>query len=238
MRTSDDRRAPRDEQWVMSTQRSRPSRIVRRSSLLAVAAMLCTACTGSLFESDIPAATRYVLAAVPPAANPSSSAASQVDLAISRPDVAPGLDTEGVAVLRGRQLDYYRAAKWGGSVTEVVQALLINSFQDQQLFRSVVAEQTRVSGDYIFDVEVRDFQAEYGAGDAPPVAHVTIIGRLIRLVDREMIGTVSATASKAATENRMGPVAAAFESAVQQVALELAGKTAAATASDIEHAGK
>jgi cholesterol transport system auxiliary component len=194
-------------------------------------ALMCTAC-GSLFESDIPAATRYVLAAVPPAASPSTTAASEVDLAISRPDVAPGLDTEGVAVLRGRQLDYYRAAKWGGTVTEVVQALLINSFQDQHLFRSVVAEQTRVSGDYIFDVDVRDFQAEYAAGDGPPVAHVTIIGRLIRLADREMISTVSATASKAATENRMGPVAAAFESAAQQVALELANKTAAATAAD------
>lgn len=195
------------------------------------AALMCTAC-GSLFESDIPAATRYVLAAVPPAAGPSTSAAGEVDLAISRPDVAPGLDTEGVAVLRGRQLDYYRAAKWGGTVTEVVQALLIDSFQDQHLFRSVAAEQTRVSGDYIFDVDVRDFQAEYAAGDGPPVAHVTIIGRLIRLADRQMISTVSATASKAATENRMGAVAAAFESAAQQVALELANKTAAATAAD------
>jgi ABC-type uncharacterized transport system auxiliary subunit len=201
---------------------------------LVLAASLCTACGGSLFESNIPVATRYVLASVPPATDPSTTAATGIDLAISRPDVAPGLDTERVAVLRGRQLDYFRGSQWGGTVTEVVQALLINSFQDQHLFRSVAAEQTRISGDYIFDVEVRDFQAEYAAGDAPPVARVTIVGRVIRLSDRQMINTMTATASKAATENRMGAVAAAFESAAQQVALELANKTAAALASDVE----
>lgn len=226
-------KATSDERRATAGGESDSSLVAGRSSLLVLAsALMCTACTGSLFESDIPVATRYVLAAVPPATSPTPSAATQVDLAISRPDVAPGLDSDRVAVLRGRQLDYYRGAQWGGTVIEVVQALLINSFQDQQLFRSVVAEQTRVSGDYIFDVDVRDFQAEYSAGDAPPVAHVTIIGRLIRLSDREMIATMSATASKAATENRMGPVAAAFETAVQQVALELANKTAEATAAD------
>src|SRR5262249_39411265 len=96
-------------------------RMMGRASLLTVVAMTCAACSGSFFESNAPVATRYVLAAAPPAANPSSSAASQVDLAVSRPDVAPGLDTDGVAVLKGRQLDYYRGAKWGGSVTEITQ---------------------------------------------------------------------------------------------------------------------
>jgi cholesterol transport system auxiliary component len=201
---------------------------------MVLAASLCTACSGSLFESNIPVATRYVLAAVPPPADPAPAASGSIDLAISRPDVAPGLDTERVAVLRGRQLDYFRGSQWGGTVTEVVQTLLINSFQDQRLFRSVAAEQTRISGDYIFDVEVRDFQAEYAPGDGPPVAHVTIVGRVIRLHDRQMISTMSATASKAATENRMSAVAAAFEAAAQQVALELANRTAAALAGDVE----
>lgn len=212
-------------------QREHWPRIVRASTGIG-AALMISACSGSFFESDIPVATRYVLAAAPAAASTATPVAAAVDLAVSRPDVAPGLDTDGVAVLKGRKLDYYRAAKWGGSVTEVVQALLINSFQDQRLFRSVVAEQTRVSGDYICDVEVRDFQAEYASDDSPPVAHVTIIGRLIRLTDREMIATIAATASKAATENRMAAVAAAFESAFQQVALELANKAATATGTD------
>ena len=93
-------------------------------------------------------------------------------------------------MLEGRQLDYYRGARWGGSTIEVVQTLLVDSLEDQRLFRSVTAEQARVAGDYVLDVEVRDFQAEYANGGAP-TAHVTMIGRLIRVVDRELVATVS-----------------------------------------------
>ena len=204
------------------------------SRWLGVAAFgaLCSAC-GSLLESDIPAASRYVIAAAPAAAAATNSAASSVDLSIGRPDVAPGLDTNRVAVLRGRQLDYFRAAQWGGSVAEVTQALLVNSIQGQQLFRSVTSEQARVSGDYMLDVEVRDFQAEY-AGDAAPQIRVTIVGRVIRINDRALVDTLTATARKPAGENRMTSVAAAFETAGQQVALELAKQAAAAVAKDKE----
>ena len=198
---------------------------------LASIGLLCTAC-GSLFESDVPPPSRYVIAAAPPAAAATQSAASQTDLSIGRPDVAPGLDTERVAVLRGRQLDYFRAAQWGGSVVEIVQALLVSSFQDQQLFRSVTSEQARVSSDYMLDVEVRDFQAEYTDGNTAPSVHVTLVGRIIRIADRELVDTILATAQRPASENRMSTVAAAFEAAAQQVALELAKKAAAAIASD------
>ena len=154
-----------------------------------------------------------------------------VDLSIGRPDVAPGLDTNRIAVLDGRRLDYYRAARWGGSTTEVIQTFLVDSLEDQRLFRSVTAEQARVAGDYVLDIEVRDFQAETADGVAPTV-RVKMIGRLIRVVDRELAATVSAEARNTASEDRMYAVAAAFEDAAQQVAIELARKTAAAITAD------
>lgn len=204
-----------------------------RSFALAGLCTLCVACGGSLFESDIPAPSRYVIAAAPAAASATESAASAADLSIGRPDVAPGLDTFRVAVLRGRQLDYFRGAQWGGSVTEVTQALLVSTFEGQQLFHSVTSEQARVSSDYMLDVEVRDFQAEYGSGAAPDV-HVTIVGRVIRITDRVMVDTFVASARQPAGENRMTSVAEAFEKAGQKVALELARQVAGAVAKDKE----
>lgn len=201
---------------------------------IAAVSLLSAGCSsGSFFESDIPAPTRYVIASLPAAAA-TSSAVSQVDLSIGRPDVAPGLDTERVAVLRGRELDYYRGAQWSGRVVEVVQTFLINSLQDQQLFRSVTAEQARVSGDYLLDAEVRDFQAEYVDGKAAPQARVTVIGRVIRIADRSMIDTITATATQPATQNRMTAVAAAFETAAQQVAQQMSQQAAASIAKDRE----
>ena len=202
-----------------------------RRAVLVIAMLACGGC-GSLLETKLPASTNYVLASAP--AGSTSVTRSDADLSIGRPDLAPGLDSERIAVLKGQELDYYRGAQWGGRTTEMVQTLIVESFEDQQLFHSVTAEQSRVSSDYVLDVSVRDFQAEYASDGAAPTAHVTIFGRLIRVVDRELVDTFSATAQSKATENRMNAVSAAFETAAHQVVLELAQKTATAIAGDAE----
>jgi cholesterol transport system auxiliary component len=191
--------------------------------------MLLSGCAGSLLETELPPSAQYVLAAAPAATG--ATPATQADLSIGRPDVAPGLDTPRIAVLKGQQLDYYRAATWGESAGEVVQALLVGTFEEQRLFRSVTSEQTRVAGNYLLDVEVRDFQAEYGASEAPTV-HVRLIGRLIRVSDRKLVETLAAEARNAAPDNRMAVVAASFQAAGQQVAVELAQKVASAISRD------
>jgi cholesterol transport system auxiliary component len=206
-----------------------------RVLLVAAFASLIAGCsTGSLLDSELPVPTNYIIAPLPPAAGPTRSAASQVDIAIGRPDVAPGLDTSRIAVLRGRQLDYFRSVQWGGNTLEVVQALLVSSLQDQQLFRSVTSEQARVAGAYMLDSEVRDFQAEYAGSTEAPTIRVTIVGRLIRIADRALVDTVPATATRVATDNRMTEIAAAFEAAAQEVAQKIARDAAAAVSRDSE----
>ena len=86
----------------------------------------------------------------------------------------------------------------------------------------------------MLDSEVRDFQAEYTEGRNAPAVHVTIIGRLIRISDRALVDTISATAKRDAADNKMGAVAAAFEAAAQQVAQTLARDIAAAVGRDRE----
>ncbi|MDY6946251.1 MAG: ABC-type transport auxiliary lipoprotein family protein [Pseudomonadota bacterium] len=202
-----------------------------RTGLLAIAALSCAACsTGSLFDSDVPVPTSYVIASAPPG-SVTGAPTTQVDVSIGRPDFGPGLDTDRIAVLKGRQLDYYRGVRWGGRTVEIVQSMLVSSINDQQLFRSVTAEQARVANDYMLDVEVRNFESDYANG-AIPEAHVMIIGRLVRVVDRKLVTTVTSTARVAAREESMTAVAAAFESAAQKVALDLAQQTATAIAGD------
>lgn len=202
-----------------------------KGAIVAGLASLCVGC-GSLLETKLPESTSYVLAPAPAAST--GVTRSDVDLSIGRPDLAPGLDSERIAVLKGRQLDYYRGAQWGGRTAEVVQTLLVDSFEDQQLFRSVTSEQSRVASEYVLDISVRDFQAEYANETDAPTAHVTILGRLIRVVDRQLVDTFAATAQSKATDNRLGAVAEAFEHAAHKVVLELAQKTSATIAADAD----
>lgn len=197
----------------------------------AVAALSCAACsTGSLFDSDVPVPNAYVIAAAPPGSL-TGAPTTPVDISIGRPDFAPGLDTDRIAVLKGRQLDYFRRVRWGGRTVEVVQSMLVATINDQQLFRSVTAEQARVANAYTLDVEVRNFEADYANGPNPE-AHVMIIGRLIRITDRKLVATVSSDARVRASEDRMSAVAAAFEAAAQKVSLDIAKQTATVVADD------
>lgn len=207
---------------------------MNKGLLAAIAALSCSACTGSLFDSDLPVPQSYVIASAPPGSL-TGAPTTQADVSIGRPDFAPGLDTDRIAVLKGRQLDYYRGARWGARTVEVVQSMLVSSLNDQGLFRSVTAEQARVSTDYMLDIEVRHFEADYAnAGPSgAPEAHVAIVGRLIRIVDRKLVTTVSSQARVAASAERMNAVAQAFEAASQKVALDLARQTASAVASDV-----
>jgi hypothetical protein len=61
---------------------------------------------------------------------------------------------------------------------------------------------------------------------------VTIIGRLIRVVDRKLVTTVTGEARVPATADRMAAVTQAFEAASQKVALDLARQAAVAIADD------
>lgn len=207
-----------------------------RLAWLMVPAMLLSACAGSLLESDLPVNAIYVLA--PAAQDPaireqSLPGAAGVDLSIGRPLLAPGLETDRIAVLKGRRLDYYRAARWGASAADVLQSLLIDSLRDQQLFSSVSSERARVGGAYLLDIDVRDFQAEYVDDATMPAAHVYLTGRLIRVADRRLVRTFTVQARQQASQDRMGAVIGAFESAGQQVALSLARQVSASIESDL-----
>ena len=199
---------------------------MRRSgaTLLVGIVAAISGCTGSLLDSKIPAPTVYVLSAAP--AVDDSGPAAPIDLAVSLATAAPGLNTERLAVIHeARRLDYFLNAQWGAALPEVAQNLVVASLQNQHLFRSVMSEQVRVNASYWMELEVRDFQAEYAREGEAPTIRVTFVGSIIRLKDRKLLGIAPATATVVASDNRLGAVVSAFESAAQQAALALGQRT-------------
>lgn len=210
------------------------ARVARRSiRCVSVSLVLAasSACTGSLLESDLPLPQIYVLA---PIASPATRSSTPVgDVVIAEPSAAPGLATDRIAVLYAdRRLDYYAAARWGGNATQVVQSLLVASLQNLGGFNSVSATPAGVAGSHVIDMELRDFQAEYGGGGALPAVRVTLVAHVLRVRDRHLLDTVMATAVVPATENRLAAVVGAFEAAARQVATQLGAESAAAIAAD------
>ena len=163
---------------------------VDRARCICIAALAIAGCTGSLLDSDMPASTSYVLAPCT-GGDDDRSAASQVDLSIGRPDVAPGLDTERIAVLRGRRArllprralgrQHHRgravaARRFAAGSTAVSQRHGRTGARRRRLHAR--HRGARLSG----RVRRRDMPRRR--------AHVTIVGRLIRVVDRALVATI------------------------------------------------
>ena len=121
--------------------------LVRASILVLAVCGWVTACSGSLFRSKAVPPSIYLLSA-PPGINAAASSASAsaaaparlaADLAVLKPRVRAGLDTDRIAVLYpDRRLDYFADARWSGSLDDVVQDLAVQAFRNGARLQNVI----------------------------------------------------------------------------------------------------
>ena len=85
-----------------------------------------------------------------------------------RPQAAPGLDSEHIALRRSAQrLDYYAASRWPAPLPEFLQSLAIDALRASGKFRSVQPDRGAFAADEVLQIEIRRFQAEYSARGRP-----------------------------------------------------------------------
>jgi cholesterol transport system auxiliary component len=194
----------------------------RRPLGLAAAALLVLGGCGGL-HSDQKAVQVYTLD--PSYPEPKGEAASgAATVLVLRPQAAPGLETEHIALKRSAQrLDYYAASRWPAPLPDFLQSLAIEALRASGKFHSVQSDRAAFAADEVLQIEIRRFQAEY-AGDAAPVVHVQLLATLGRRNDRSVLAIVNAESSVAATENRMQAVVAAFQAAVSAALTDLASR--------------
>ena len=178
-------------------------------------------CSGSLFQSKSVPTTTYLLSAELPAptadASPASAAPSAViaaDLAVQKPRVRAGLDTDRIASLYpDRRLDYFAGARWSGPLDEVIQDLTVQAFRSGARWRNVSSDASAFVSGYWLEIEVADFQAEYSSGGSPPTVSVHLLARIGGAGERRVLGTFDAAARRAAADNRMTAIVQAYEQA-------------------------
>lgn len=200
-----------------------------RPHLVLVPALLAgcaAACTGSLFQSKAAPAAIYRLAAVnsPGAAAPGTAApgtaaqGSQIPtgLAVLKPKMSPGLETDRIAVLYpDRHLDYFADARWSGPTSEALQDAAVQAFRSRGNLRTVSGDASAFASAYWLEIEVTDFQAEYTAAAAAPTVHVHLEARVGNSGDRRVIGQSEATIRQPAVENRLTAIVDAYARATE-----------------------
>jgi len=194
---------------------------------IVISALALAACGGSLLQSRAPPAAVYLLSV---SAAP-GGAEVPVDLAVHKPRVRTGLDTDLIAALYpDRRLDYFAGARWSGRLGEVVQDLAVQAFRTRTNLRNVGAGAS-ASGGYWLEIDVADFQAEYsatpGEGGGAPTIHVHLWGR-IGGPDRRALSRLDADVRMPAADNRLTAIVAAYNAAADAALAKIVEQGAAA----------
>ncbi|MGH8252707.1 MAG: ABC-type transport auxiliary lipoprotein family protein [Steroidobacteraceae bacterium] len=184
-----------------------------------VAMLLASGCSGLHSKEGAP--QTYTLISVAPSAVVSTPAGA-VTLQVVRPLAAPGLDTDGIALLRDtHRLDYFAASRWPAPLPDLLQTLAVDALRASGHFRAVQPDATTLLSDDVLQIEIRHCEVEY-SGDGAPVVHVQLLATLGQRSDRALLANVTAESSKPASENRMQPVVAAFQNAIDDALNQLA----------------
>jgi len=197
-----------------------------RIAILAAAAALAAGCFGSLKE-PVPQPLVYRIGAPKLAAGAPLAA----DLKIDVGQVAPGLDSSGIATRwPGQRLDYVAGARWAEELPQLLEAALVESLQDSGRLRSVQGDFGRFRVTHTLVVEVRRFEADYTGGGLP-VAQVELTATIGK-TDRRVLASFTVSASESAAENRQTALVAALDAAFARATTELSDRALGAIGAD------
>lgn len=192
---------------------------MKQIMILSVALLLLTSC-GSVLPKGDPAPRLYTLNA---AAIKRAEAVPvlPVSLKIIRPQIAPGLDTERIALRRDHnQIDYYAGVKWASDASAMIQSVLVENFENTHRLKSVSNDLVTLKSDYTVLTDIRDFQVDYKKSNQPK-AHIRMTVTLVNTQSDEIVRTFTYDQSEAIGDETMQAIAQGFDKAQQAIMQKL-----------------
>lgn len=195
--------------------------------LLGLAVAGCT----SLLRSNAPPVQIYTLRAPSASSNGTDqTAAADVSLRVAHPRAAPGLGTSQIVLLQpDHRLNVYAASAWAADAPALLESLAVETLRRSGHWRSVQDAESPFPSDYLLQISVAHFDADYSDDTgAPPAVQVTLDCTLGKEEGRDIITTFVASGSAVASANRLGEVVAAFQQATDAAMASLSQQVSAA----------
>jgi ABC-type uncharacterized transport system auxiliary subunit len=182
---------------------------------------------GGLFHSDARPDQVYYLRATPAPKDDGPNDTLATSLRFTRPSTAPGLDSPQIVLVQsGRRMSFYLASRWPASVSNMIETLAVEKLRGSGMWQSVADSASGFPSDYVMQVTIRRFEADYTEGGTVPDVHVVLDCIVGKREGREVIKDFLAEGSAKAAENRLSAVVAAFETATNTALDSMSTQTA------------
>ena len=218
----------------MSAARANLPRLLFRRVIVLAAGAALGGCAGGL-HSDAPPTQVYVLRA---AASPQADLVGRPDasLRLGRPIAGPGLDSDHIVLVQSEhRMSYYVGSRWPAGLPEVVEALAVDTLRTSGAWSTVQDSSSTFSADYLLQIVIRRFEADYTANAGQPDVHVVLDCTVGKRAGREILASFVAEGSSTAAANRLGDVVSAFQDAANQALGGIAERTSQAVRGASEH---
>ena len=183
--------------------------------------VLLAGCTGLLHSSAPPEQTYYLRAALASggaAATTSVAAVSTTgaSLRVATPLAGPGLDGARIMLVQAdHRMNFYAGSRWPGTAPQVIGALTVETLRASGDWNWVQDSGSAFPADYLLQITLRHFEADYSGGGGAPQVQVVLDCTLGRREGREVIASFVAQGAASAAADRMSEVVAAFEQATR-----------------------
>ena len=174
---------------------------------------LLSACAGNLLPgagNDPP--DLYVL--TPKNTFPDDLPTVNWQLAIPLPVADAALNTARITLRQNPiSLEYYARANWIDTAPQMIQTLLVESFENSGKIVGVGRQSVTLRADYSLLTDLREFQAEYlGAG--PPRVRVRLNAKMVKMPQRTILATETFEFLEPAASSDLQAVVSAFDVAL------------------------
>jgi cholesterol transport system auxiliary component len=143
-------------------------------------------------------------------------------LLVETPQAAGGLDTRRIALSRSPvSLDYYADAEWTDRAPLLIQAALVDSFENSRAITVLGRDSAGLRADFMLRSELRRFEADYRTADGPPTVRVAIGVALVRMPAGKIVSGTLVAAREPARANTVPDIVAAFDAALGRVMKEI-----------------
>ncbi len=174
------------------------------------------ACAGMLLPGQGPPPDIYTL--TPKTIFDSTLAAVDWQLIVQEPQAAGGINTTRIALSKNPiQIDYFASARWTERAPQMVQTLLVESFENSGKIVSVGRQAIGLRSDFNLLTDLREFQAEYFGGGPGPRVRVRLNAKIVKQPRRAIIASNTFEQVVETRGPEMSDIVAAFDEALGKV---------------------
>lgn len=191
--------------------------MIRALSKIVVAVAAVASLGGCALLSSPDPVALYRFGTSPAAGGEAVAPASQVQVAMRRPEFVQAAREDRILGVTGSEAAYIKGARWVSPANVLYSDALESAFASQAQRVRLIGPRELTRSSQALDIDVRTFEARYPAPGAAPIVTIVARVRLLNAEERSVTAERVFVVEQPASANRVSAIVEAFDVATRDL---------------------